>query len=322
MTTAFVLTGGASLGAIQAGMLEALYEHDIRADLIVGTSAGALNGAFVADRSQTPDTARELADIWRGLSRNKVFPANPLAGALGFLGVRNHLVPDSGLRRLLREHVVAERLEQTMVPLHVIATDVLRGDEVRLSEGPLVDAVMASAAIPGVLPAVAWNGRNLVDGGVSNNAPIRHAFELGADRVYLLPTAAPCELEEAPRGALAMLVHATGLLVRQGLIHDLATLPSRDRVVVLPPPCPITVQPSDFSRADWLIEEGYREAMHFLASHPGESVAEWRTRRLEAAGFDPPLAAELATTEIDLHELLNLLDRGCPPNLAARILDG
>lgn len=321
MTTAFVLTGGASLGAIQAGMLEALYEHDIRPDFVVGTSAGALNGAFIADRAQMPETAADLAAVWRGLSRNAVFPVNPITGALGFLGARSHLVPDSGLRKLVRRHVVAEHLEETIVPLHVIATDVLTGADVRLSQGPLVDAVMASAAIPGVLPSVSWNGRELVDGGVSNNAPIRHALELGAERIYVLPTSAPCELEEAPRGALAMLVHATGLLVRQGLIHDLATLPDKDRVVVLPPPCPITVQPSDFSRADWLIEEGYREAMRFLASHPGESVPEWRKRRLEAAGFDPTLAAELATTATDLHELLNLLDRGCPPGLAARIVE-
>jgi len=321
MTTAFVLTGGASLGAIQAGMLEALYEHGVRPDLIVGTSAGALNGAFIADRQQTPETARELATVWRGLSRNKVFPVNPLTGTLGFLGMRSHLVPDSGLRKLMRDHVVADRLEETAVPLHVIGTDVLSGDEVRLSEGPLVDAVMASAAIPGVVPSVSWGGRELVDGGVSNNAPISHAFELGAERVYLLPTSAPCELEEAPRGALAMLVHATGLLVRQGLLHDLATLPGRDRVVVLPPPCPITVQPSDFSRADWLIKEGYREAMRFLASRPGDGVEAWRQHRLEAAGFDRTLAAELAGTDTDLHELFNLLDRGCPPDLAARILE-
>ncbi len=321
MTTAFVLTGGASLGAIQAGMLEALYEHDIRADLVVGTSAGALNGAFVADRPQTPETARELGDVWRRLNRNRVFPVNPLTGALGFIGARNHLVPDSGLRKLVRKYVVAERLEDTLVPLHVIATDVLRGEEVRLSEGPLADAVLASAAIPGVLPSVSWEGRELVDGGVSNNAPIRHALELGADRVYVLPTAGPCELAEPPRGALAMLVHATGLLVRQGLAHDLATLPGRERVVVLPPPCPITVQPSDFSRADLLIEEGYAETMRFLGSNPPEGMEAWRKRHLETVGFDPTLAAELATTDTDLHELLNLLDQGCPPDLAARILD-
>jgi hypothetical protein len=81
------------------------------------------------------------------------------------------------------------------------------------------------------------------------------------------------------------------------------------------------VQPSDFSRADWLIDEGYAEAIRFLASHPPEGVADWRKRRLETAGFDPTLAAELASTDTDLHQLLNLLDQGCPPDLAARILD-
>jgi hypothetical protein len=118
-----------------------------------------------------------------------------------------------------------------------------------------------------------------------------------------------------------MLVHATGLLLRQGLVHDLATISGRDRVVVLPTPCPITVQPSDFSRADWLIDEGYREAMRFLASRPGDDVEAWRQHRLEVAGVDRTLAAELAGTATDLHELFNLLDRGCPPELAARILE-
>src|SRR3954463_7535734 len=99
---AFILSGGASLGAIQVGMLEALYEREIRPDVIVGTSAGALNGAFIADRPQTVATARELGEVWRGLSRGQVFPVNPLTGALGFLGARSHLVPDSGLRRVVR----------------------------------------------------------------------------------------------------------------------------------------------------------------------------------------------------------------------------
>jgi NTE family protein len=272
MATAFVLTGGASLGAIQAGMLEALYAHGIEPDLIVGTSAGALNAAFIADRPQAVETAQELGDVWRGLGRNQVFPVNPLTGALGFLGLRNNLVPDSGLRNLVRRHLIADRLEDTNVPLHVTATDVLTGADVRLSHGPILDAVMASAAIPGVLPSVTWEGRELIDGGVSNNAPISHAFDLGADEVYVLPTAGPCELDEPPRGALAMLVYATGVLVRQGLAHDLARLSSTKRVIALPPPCPIRVQPSDFSRADCLIEEGYADAMRFLARQSRSTV--------------------------------------------------
>jgi NTE family protein len=181
--TAFVLSGGASLGAIQVGMLRALYERQIEPDFIVGASVGALNGAFIAARPQSVATADELAQIWIGLRRGKVFPLNPLTGLFGFAGLRRHMVPDGGLRALIKEHLTTERLEDLPIPLHVIATDVLTGSERRLSKGPLLDAILASAAIPGVLPSVDWQGRELMDGGVANNTPISHAIELGARRI-------------------------------------------------------------------------------------------------------------------------------------------
>src|SRR5262249_59385007 len=89
------------------------------------------------------------------------------------------------------------------IPLHVVAVDALTGEELRLSRGPIVEAVLASAAIPGVLPLVAWEERVLMDGGVANNTPISHAVELGARTIYVLPTGPACALEEPPRGALA-----------------------------------------------------------------------------------------------------------------------
>jgi NTE family protein len=193
-----------------------------------------------------------------------VFPLNPVTGLLGFLGARNHLVPDSGLRHIVRTQMSFERVEGAAVPLHVIATDVLCGEEVRLSEGPLLDAVMASAAIPGVLPAVEWNGRELIDGGVANNAPLSHALELGAEEIYVLPTGTPCELDEAPRGALAMFIHATGLLVGRRFAQEVAAIPHDVDVAVLPPPCPLAVQPTDFSQAGMLMEQGLADARRYL----------------------------------------------------------
>jgi NTE family protein len=209
---AFVLSDGASLGAIQVGMLRALYERTIKPDVIVGTSAGAMNGAFIASPPQTVATADALASVWRGLRRGLVFPLNPLTGLLGFLGARDHLVPASGLRKLIAHNVQHEDLENLPIPLHVVAVDVITGEELRLSHGPVVDAVLASVAIPGIVAPVRWEDRTLMDGGVANNTPISHAVELGAERIYVLPTGHACALHEPPRGALAVALQAISLL--------------------------------------------------------------------------------------------------------------
>jgi NTE family protein len=263
---AFVLSGGASLGAIQVGMLRALYERNIQPDLIVATSVGAINGAFIAARPQSVETADELATIWRDVRRGQVFPLNPLSGLLGFLGTRAHMVPDSGLRRLVAGHAERERLEQLPIPLHVVAVDVLTGEELLLSTGPLVDGVMASAAIPAVLPPVPWRDRELMDGGVANNTPISHAIELGARKIYVLPTGHACALERPPDSALGMALHALNLLTHSRLIADIELHQSQCELIVLPPPCPHAVAPIDFGHASELIERSADDARAFLDS--------------------------------------------------------
>ncbi len=268
--TAFVLSGGASLGAIQVGMLRALYERGIAPDLIVGTSVGAFNAAFIASRPQSADTADLLGEIWLGLRRSQIFPMNPVTGLLGFAGIRDHLVPDSGLRRLLAEHLQRERLEEMPIPLHVVAVDVITGEELRLSSGPAIDAVMASASVPGLLPPVCWQGRALIDGGVANDTPISHAIELGARRVYVLPTGHACALEKSPRGALAMALNAVSLLTHGRLIDDVERHRSDAELILLPPPCPLHTLPTDFSHAEVLIRRGYEESREFLDRSEGE----------------------------------------------------
>src|SRR5262249_50503674 len=206
-----------------------------------------------------------LAAEWLRISRAQVFPVEPLTGLLGFLGIRRNLVPALALRRIVARHTVCERLEDLPVPLHVVACDVLTGAEVRLSQGPLVDAVLASAAIPGVLPPVEWEGRLLMDGGVVDNTPISHALALGASAVYVMPTGAPCGLAGAPRGALGMLVHAAGLMVSRRFAGETVQFAGRADVTIVPPPCPITVQPMDFGHAAELIAMGEASARSFLA---------------------------------------------------------
>ena len=261
---AFVLAGGASLGAVEVGMLRALYERGIAPDLLVATSAGALNAAFLASRPQTVETAEALGEVWRGLRRRQVFPINLVTGLVGFLGVRDHLVPDGAMRKLITRHIEHERLEQMPLELHVIAVDVITGEEVRLSRGSAVEAVMASAAIPGVLPSVTWQGRELMDGGVANNTPISHAVQLGAGEIYVLPTGNACALNEPPRGALAIALHALNLLTQRRLIDDIETHKRQAKLIVLPPPCPLSIQPIDFAHAGELIELAYADACEFL----------------------------------------------------------
>jgi NTE family protein len=138
ISVAFVLSGGASLGAMQVGMLRALVDRDIRPDVIVASSVGALNGAFLAAHGPTSETVDELAALWRGVRRGQVFPLEPFTGLLGFLGARRNLVPGGALRRLIARNVPYECLEDLPIPLHVVACDVLTGGEVLLSRGPLV----------------------------------------------------------------------------------------------------------------------------------------------------------------------------------------
>jgi NTE family protein len=297
-TTAFVLSGGASLGAIQVGMLRALYERAIEPDVIVGTSAGAMNGAFIASRPQTVATADALAAVWRDLRRGQVFPLNPITGLLGALGARDHLVPASGLRRLIARHLEHTSLEDLPIPLHVVAVDVISGEEVRLSHGPVLDAVLASAAIPGVVAPVRSQDRTLMDGGVANNTPISHAVALGAERIYVLPTGHACALDQPPRGALALALHALSLLTQRCLVDDIDDHRTDAHLIVLPPPCPLAIQPLDFAHADELVERALHDARDFLDAGGEECPPiHMRTHRHAHAtsrAYDRPLATNLA----------------------------
>jgi NTE family protein len=266
MSVCFVMSGGASLGAIQAGMLRALYERSVAPDLIVATSVGAVNGAYIASRPPTVETAEELAAIWRGVRRRDVFPFNPATALIGITGRRNYLIPNGPLRSLIAGQLEFDRLEHLPIPLHVVAVDLLTGRERRLAHGPALEAVLASTAIPGVFPPVDWEDTELIDGGVANNTPISHALELGCDHVYVLPTGPDFGQPEQPHGALGMAIHAMSQLVHLRLNADIAALAGDPRLVVLPPPSPITVQPTDFSRADKLIDDAYREACYALDS--------------------------------------------------------
>ncbi len=273
---AFVLSGGGSLGAVQVGMLQALHAHGIEPDLLVGASAGALNAAWVAQR---PGELTGLAELWEGLHRHDVFPIG-LQALLGGLGLSDHLVNPSRLLRLVRSNLLRDRIEETAVPLHVVATDLLTGLEVVLSAGELHTALMASAAVPGVFPPVSRDGMWLIDGGVADNTPVEAAIRLGAHEIWVLPAGYACTLARPPGSALGVALHALTLLINGHLRNDVLEYERDVDIRVLPPLCPLAVNPADFSGASQLIERARTAAEAYLTSPP--APREQRHRVLDA----------------------------------------
>jgi NTE family protein len=261
--TAFVLAGGGSLGAVEVGMLRALAAAEVRADMIVGASAGAINAAFYAGKP-TRAGADELTHIWTGLRARDVFPFSPVGGLLGALSLRDHMVEPAGLARLIARHLPYERLEQAAIPIHVVATDVLSGKLVALSQGPALPALLASAAIPGVFPPVRIGGVPLFDGGIASNTPIAAAIGLGAERVIVLPTGYSCEMKSAPTSALAMALHGLNLMIARQLVIDVERFQDRTPIRVVPPLCPLATQAFDFSHARSLIQRAERVTQEWL----------------------------------------------------------
>jgi NTE family protein len=276
MTTAFVLAGGGSLGAVEVGMLRALLEHGEQPDFVVGASAGAINCAcFAAD--PTLAGVAKMEATWGALRREHIFPLG-MGSLLALMLRRGHLVGSHGLRRLLESHVPYRRLEHAPLPIHVVATELVSGDEVLLSEGPAVDAVLASAAIPGIFPSVSIGGRELVDGGVTNNTPISAAIHLGAQRVVVLPTGFACALKRVPTTIIGKALHSLSLLVARQLVNDIARFRDRCELHVVPPLCPLEFSPYDYaggaamigrataSTRDWIATGGL-DAMDAQPSH-------------------------------------------------------
>jgi NTE family protein len=213
----------------------------------------------------------QLESIWRGLQRRDVFPVHVVDAFLGLLGKRRALVDQKPLRELLDLNLPSRRLEEALISCLVVAADVLSGQEVRLEKGSSAEAVLASAAIPGIFPPVRIEGRDLIDGAIASNTPVAAAIARGAGRIIVLPTGFSCAAERAPGSALGMVLHAINLLIAQQLVIDVERF-STTRLSVIPPLCPLAISAGDFS-------------------HTAESIdrAEQQTLRwIDEQGFDEP----------------------------------
>ena len=229
---AFVLGGGGRLGAHEVGMLEALFDRGVTPTLIVGTSVGAINGA-VAASSPAPATVERLAEVWSRLEENAVFNGSIVSRLATLARTRTHLHANDALRDMLAE-ALPERIEDLEVPFQCIAASIERASEHWFASGPLVDAVMASAAVPGLLPAVEIDGEHFLDGGIVNSIPVARAVELGATTIYVLHVGRLERPLEPPRWPWEVGLVAFEIARRHRFLGDLERLPDDVTVHVLP----------------------------------------------------------------------------------------
>lgn len=262
-STALVLAGGGSLGVVQVGMLQALVEAGLSFDFVVGSSVGAINGAYFAARP-TPAGVAELAEVWCGLRQSDVFPFS-LTDTLGsLLHHRDHLLQPAALKRLIRRALPISRIEEAQLPLHIITTDLLSGAEVVISSGDAEQALLASTAIPLVFPAVPRDGRFLVDGGVCSNTPIASAVALGATRMLVLPTGFGCASKEPPQGLVALALHTLNLMSMRQLVRDTELYAARAAIHVVAPLCPLGVSVFDFGQTAELLQRAREQTRLWL----------------------------------------------------------
>ncbi len=261
--TAFVLAGGGSLGAAQVGMLAALVEAGVRADVVVGASVGAINGTFYAFHPDAGGIER-LHSLWRDVSQRSVFPVRPWSALQGLLGRRGGMVSQGGLRRILARGVGRLQLEESEIVCHVVAADATTGQRVVLSEGSALKALLASTAIPGVFAPVEIDGHWLLDGGIASNTPIRAAVEQGAEEIVLLPTG--CHSPARPAGPLAICLQALNRLIARQLLEDMKALGSEARFRVVPPVCPSPVHAYDFSRSEDMMRSAHSQTRSWIRS--------------------------------------------------------
>ncbi|WP_329536991.1 patatin-like phospholipase family protein (plasmid) [Streptomyces sp. NBC_01450] len=256
---AVVVGAGGVLGAAHVGIGYALEQRGFVPDMIIGTSVGALNGAIAA---ACPERAAPWLDhVWTQLHRCEVYP-------LGYrLFSRSSIFTDRGLRRLIAGAGLPSRIEQLPVPFTAVATDLDTGDPVLLDHGDLESALLASAAVPGMLPPVEREGRVLVDGGVTAYVPVLAALQAGAASVVVVPTgpeSSPLRPTTTRRRASAIAARAGLVLLHHQIERDLDEVSKHIPTVVLPTGIEVWPAPWDFRQTQRLISTASRTAGRFL----------------------------------------------------------
>jgi NTE family protein len=265
--TTFVLSGGGNLGALQIGMLRALAERSITPDLVLGCSVGAINGAGLAE-DPTPGGVGRLERLWREIDGKELMPAGVLPPAVALARRGESIHGNDGLRRELERQVSARTFEELTVPFQCVATDVLGVREVWFDSGPLIEPIMASAALPAVYPAVEIDGVRYLDGAIVNDVPINRAVELGAGTIYVLQVSGFARPRPEPRRPLDVAIQSYWIARHHRFKREFEAVPPDVDVHLLPTGDTPSMRYNDFSRSHELMSLAYEATCDYLDGRP------------------------------------------------------
>ena len=255
-------------------MLRALSHAGIRPDLVVGTSIGAVNGAFVA--ADPEKAAERLEELWRGESLGVVFSETVWGRAVRLARSGTHLHAIEPLHKLLGDKLPARDFADLELPFHCVAASIENATARWFSSGPLLPAVMASCAVPGLLPPVEIDGAHYFDGGLVDSIPVGRAIALGASTVYVLHVGRIERPLAVPRRPWEVALVAFEIARRYRFHEEMAALPDDVRVHVLPAggarntPDLAQLRYRDKTRVGESIERAYAASASYLAGLAGD----------------------------------------------------
>jgi NTE family protein len=271
--TAFVLGGGGLLGAFEVGMLLALTEAGIRPDLIVGTSIGAINGAIVA--ADPAGAAAQLGEMWQGDALQMPFSENLWGRATTLARSGTHLHSIDTLADMLAKTLPGDDFADLELPFQCVAASIERARAKWFSSGPLVPAILASCAVPGLLPPVEVDGEHYFDGVLVDSIPVGRAVTLGAGTVYVLQVGRIERPLTVPRRPWEVGLVAFEIARRHRFHEEMASLPDDVRVHVLPSgtelrgPDLSQFRYRDKAKVEESIERAYLASARYLAELAG-----------------------------------------------------
>ncbi len=265
-----MLSGGGNLGALQVGMLRALTERDIRPDLVLGCSVGALNGAAYAADPTVAGVSR-LEDLWLRLAGPDIMPAGRWLPSTVQLAMKGDAIHgNQGLRELIQRILRPTRFDQLRIPFQCVATQLDPPAEVWFEDGDLHTAILASAALPAVFPIVTVDGHRYLDGGIANDIPVSRAADLGAELAYVLNVGTLDRDFTEPKRPIDVALQALWLTRRLRYDEDRVRLAEQMEMVFLPYGSPPRTRYDDFSHSAELITQAYAATAAHLDAVVGD----------------------------------------------------